>query len=217
MKLRALGLSGTWRDPNFRHWAGRPLRRLRHRRVPPPEWLTKAAIDCLPETDRWPPEADRHPLPEYASHLIGQAMAWGIAHENLFSQRYGVERRDPFQNEALVKLMLEMPVSMSFRDGMDKWVMREAMRGWMPEKLRTKGRTGLLNSFLQMGFERNREKLKRFLLEEHTDWQRWVRRDYVRDVLEGRIDSERGLLVIGNCVGYSLWLRRLEEEGISIR
>ena len=97
---------------------------------------------------------------QWAPRMPGQ-----MTHENLFSQRYGVERRDPFQNEALVKLMLEMPVSMSFRDGMDKWVMREAMRGRMPEKLRTKGRTGLLNSFLQMGFERNREKLKRFLLE----------------------------------------------------
>ena len=217
LKLRTLGLLGTWRDPDFRHWVGRLLLPLRRRRAPPPAWLTEAAIACLPETDRWPPEADRHPLPEYASHLIGQAMAWGVAHENLFSQRYGVERRDPFQNEALVKLMLEMPVSMCFRDGMDKWVMREVMRGRMPEKLRAKGRTGLLNSFLRMGFERNREKLKRFLLEEHTDWQHWVRRDYVRDVLEGRTESARGMLVIGNCVGYSLWRQRLDEEGILIR
>lgn len=215
-RLRARGVSGTWQDANFRHFVGRMLGRLRPRRTAPPPWLTDSAIALLPEAVRWPPEANRHRLPEYASHLIGQAMAWGVAHENLFSQRYGVERSDPFQNEALVRLMLEMPVSMSFRDGTDKWIMREAMRDRMPEEIRTKGRTGLLNSFLQLGFERNREKLRGFLFTESTDWQAWVRPEFVRDVLDNNDGTGRGQLVLGNCVGYSLWLKRLREEGISL-
>jgi len=216
VKLRTLGLSGTWQDANFRHFVSRLLTPLRRRESSPPEWLTPYAAGCQPDRGQWPPEASSHRLPEYASHLIGQAMAWGIAHENLFSQRFGVERRDPFQNEALVRLMLEMPVSVSFRDGTDKWVMREAMRGRIPEDLRTKGRTGLLNSFLKQGFERNREKLRCFLFMENTEWQAWVRPQFVRDVLDDRDASGRGQMVVCNCVGYSLWLKRLQEEGIAI-
>lgn len=214
-RFRARGPSGTWRDPNFRYWAKRfagPFRSRRDR--PPPEWLQPSAVGSLPDHSPWPAEAQMHELPEFAEQLIGQAMAGGLAHENAFSQRYGLDRRDPFHNEALVRLMLQMPVSMSFRGGTDKWVMREAMRGKMPESFRTKGRTGLLNSFLEEGFSRNRGRLEDFLFREHKGWQEWVRPEYVRSALRDHNPPDKGRMVVGQCVGYSLWLQRLGEEGV---
>jgi asparagine synthase (glutamine-hydrolysing) len=215
-RFQILGWSGTWRDPSFRYWLRRLIQPLWSRRQSPPKWLAHSALVHLPEVDLWPVEVKQHPLPQYAARLIGSAMAWGTAHENLFSQRFGVERRDPFQNEALVRLMLQMPVSMSVRDGTDKWIMREAMRGRMPERFRIVGRTGLLNGFLRLGFEQNREHLRRFLFSKNTDWQAWVRPEFVGAVLDDRDVSEQGQMILGKCVGYSLWLKRLEIEGISV-
>jgi len=216
---RYKGVMSLSADPYVRHWIGQTMpwaRRLSGRK-PVPAWLTSEAVSHLPPSGSWPPEAMQHHLPQYALQLIGQSMAQGMAHENAFSRRYGLDRRDPFHNEELVRLMLEMPVAMSHRGSVEKWVMRQAMRGKLPEPLRTKKRTGLLNTFFATGFSRNVRQIEDLLFSQQTDWQRWVRPDFVRAVLDADSRSDREMLAVNQCVGYVLWRQRLEEEGISIR
>ena len=74
-------------------------------------------------------------------------MTSGRCHEQYFADLHGIERRDPFHDESLVGFMLKAPASFSVREGRTKWIMREAMRGRLPDEFRLKQRTGLLNSY----------------------------------------------------------------------
>ena len=217
--IRYKGLTSLYTDPHVRHWIGQtmPWTRRFSGGESVPAWLTPEAVSRLPAAESWPPEAKQHRLPQYAQHLIGQSMALGMAHENAFSRRYGLDRRDPFHNEELVRLMLEMPVAMSSRGGVEKWVMRQAMRGKLPEPLRTKKRTGLLNTFFAAGFNRHVRQIEELLFTQQTDWQAWVRPEFVQTVLATDNRSDKEMLVVNQCIGHALWRQRLEEEGISIR
>ena len=216
--IRYKGPTSLYSDPHVRHWIGQtmPWTRRFSKGESVPAWLTQEGASHLPAAESWPPEAMQHRLPQYAQHLIGQSMAQGMAHENAFSRRYGLDRRDPFHNEELVRLMLEMPVAMSWRGGVEKWVMRQAMRGKLPEPLRTKKRTGLLNTFFAAGFNRHVPRIEELLFAQQTDWQAWVRPKFVRTVLAGDTRSDKEMLIVNQCIGHALWRQRLDEEGISI-
>ena len=51
-----------------------------------------------------------------------------------------LEMRYPFLHRPLVEFSLSLPIAMKVRPGTHKWILREAMRGMLPEKVRT--RTG---------------------------------------------------------------------------
>jgi len=144
----------------------------------------------------------------FGSTIIGYANAaeTGIAEE------YGLQRRDPFINEDLIKLMLKMPFSLSWRNGTSKWIMREAMKlkPYLPESIRTKARTGLLIDFYNAGFETNSGKTRDFLFREHTEWQEWVEPSLVKSALSGDADAENGRALAGIAVGYSIWRREID-------
>ncbi|WP_027343714.1 asparagine synthetase B family protein [Hamadaea tsunoensis] len=49
------------------------------------------------------------------------------------SMGQGVEARVPFLDLALVRLALRLPVDVKVRDGVEKWILRQAFRGELPE------------------------------------------------------------------------------------
>lgn len=204
---RRIGISGMYRDPAVRYPAARIKKRWRgDGKRPRRAWLTEYAAEHVPDRTSWPPEAERYPNPEHARQLLGPAMTFGTAQENDFSQHQGVERRDPFVNESLVGLMLHAPVVLSHTKGQAKWIMREAMRGRIPEPIRVKERTGILTSFIKAGFDRHRGEIREFLLDQDEGvWARYVRPAYVRDVLAAPDPPESGLVVVCGCIGYTLW------------
>lgn len=202
-----VGLGGMYRDAALRYPLSRVKRRLRGPgRNPVAPWLTDHARACIPANPQWPPEAAAFPNPEHARQMLGPAMTFGSAHEKHFARRYGVDRRDPFHSKALVELMLHAPVLLSHMKGQDKWIMREAMRGTIPEPIRVKKRTGLLHGFNRTGFEQNRRRIRELLLDQNEDvWARYIEPGYVRDVLSRSEPSDKGVMVINGCIGYTLW------------
>lgn len=74
------------------------------------------------------------------AHEVGTLSTWagrGLADS-------GLEMRYPFLDRDLVELSLRLPVSMRIRPGGQKWVLREAMRGVLPEEVRTRrGKGGI--------------------------------------------------------------------------
>lgn len=207
---RRLGLRGMYRDPAVRYPVSRLLAPLRgHREPPAPPWLTGYALQNLPARNDWPPEADDLPNPDHARQLLGPGMTFGTSQENDFCQRYGLERRDPFHNEALIRLMLHAPVVLSHCRGRAKWIMREAMRGDIPDSVRLKDRTGLLGELVRTGFSTHREAVRELLMDQDDDvWARYVRAGFVRDALSAQNPTDAQLMVITSCIGYTLWRAR---------
>lgn len=130
-------------------------------------------------------------------------MTSGRCHEQYFAALHGVERRDPFHDESLVGFMLQAPVSYSVREGRTKWIMREAMRGRLPDPFRLKRRTGFLGSYSRAGIEAHKDSLYRLLFEESPGWRNWVKPEVVRRALDS--SGQSGGEVLTRCVGYALW------------
>lgn len=201
---RAAGLRSVLADAAFRHPIGRLI--PRRRRPRPPHWLTEHGRKHWQAPEIWPEECADAAWPEYAWQLVGSRMAYGRAHENPFPNQFGVDRRDPFHNEALVRFMLNAPMSLSHKGGADKWIMRMAMRGILPNPVRKKARTGLLHSFFEAGLTANRPALRQLLFEQQTGWQRYVKPDIVAAVLDGK--DAAPVILLASCVGHALWERR---------
>jgi asparagine synthetase B (glutamine-hydrolysing) len=53
-----------------------------------------------------------------------------------------LEMRYPFLHRPLVEFALSLPISMKIRPGTHKWILREAMRGILPEVVRTRTSKG---------------------------------------------------------------------------
>lgn len=201
---RIRGWRGLAGDQALRHLLARPLMGLRPAR-PAPDWLRPQLQEHWRAAD-WPPEAAAHAYPGYVRQLFGTPMAFGRAHESEFPNRYGVDRRDPFHNEALVRFMLNAPHSLSHHAGRDKWIMRRAMRDLLPDPLRRKVRTGILTPFFHAGLKQHRSRVEQLLFEQAPGWQRYVHPEPIREILAGKREHQSAL--ISQCIGYALWERR---------
>jgi asparagine synthase (glutamine-hydrolysing) len=56
---------------------------------------------------------------------------------------YGLEVRDPTQDRRLIELCLAIPESQYQRQGVDRWLVRRAMQGYLPDAVRLNTRRGL--------------------------------------------------------------------------
>jgi asparagine synthase (glutamine-hydrolysing) len=194
----------------------RPLKRLLHIRTlkgpRPPKWLSPLAADVL-NFGTWPPAAERHPRPDQFLALLGPDVFDLRVGFGCEQTRRGVYRCDPYHEWDLIDFMLSLPAYQCERLGQTKYLAREAMRGYMPESLRTRPRGSLLNSFFDAGFERSRDPIRRFLTRPECTWMRYLNRDFlIRALSEGIPNTDREKVLIWMALAYELWLERIESE-----
>lgn len=80
-------------------------------------------------------------FPSRAQHDIYHALFYGwnvLASEmdELFAARFGIECRFPFRDQRLLELLLAVPEEQRRRQGESKFLLRQAMVGLLPEKVR---------------------------------------------------------------------------------
>lgn len=209
--IQKCGLKSIHRSPAIRTVLSRTLKRQRSATTLANAWLTDKAAQSL-YSERLPQEILGHPFPAYAKKLLGTRISMGTAYENTITARYGLERRDPFIDESLIELALEMPFSLSHREGTTKWIMREAMKkgSYLPEEIRLKRRTGLLTEFLDASFEVSRRQITDFLFREHTEWQEWIDPAPVQRAVSDHQESYRDRALAAVSIGYCLWLDEIK-------
>jgi hypothetical protein len=71
----------------------------------------------------------------------------------------GIELRYPFLYRPLVELGLQLPPTMRARPLAPKWVLREVMRGILPEAIRTRSGKGGIDARLIWGIRRERKRI----------------------------------------------------------
>jgi asparagine synthase (glutamine-hydrolysing) len=116
------------------------LRRLRAgRRAPPPAWLGPAARRAIdePEHQPWRPQRG----PRWRAHrawLLTDAQAALGAHDHLrrVAALAGVRDAHPFLDVDLIELVLGLPPHLAFDSRLDRALLRGAMRGLLPERVR---------------------------------------------------------------------------------
>jgi asparagine synthase (glutamine-hydrolysing) len=156
------------------------------KRIPGMQRLTQGAAGAAPHRLAWfAPELLEHltPAPRPDDRTLPNVLRFSVEHRKLptylrvedrNSMAHSVEARVPFLDYRLVTLAVNLPMEWKLRGRWNKYVLREAMRGTIPESVRTR--------LDKMGFP--------------TSAARWFREQWhepLRDLLASRATRERGI------------------------
>jgi len=101
-------------------------------------WINPAFISCFPSDTiyekRYSTALENH----VAAFLQTHSLPALLHHEDRNSMAFSIEARLPFLDTRLVDCLWRWPAKLKLRDGVSKRVMREAMKGLIPEKVRTR-------------------------------------------------------------------------------
>lgn len=127
---RRAGVRAVWRERSWRTWLARP-------KATAAPWLRPDWQARLLQMREQRLAACRHwPQPAQAAHALGSYAAIDAAGEAYFSARFGIEVRHPYRSLELVRFALSLPAHICEREGLGKWVVREALRGCLPDTWR---------------------------------------------------------------------------------
>jgi hypothetical protein len=181
----------------------RPAGRRRAHR-PAPDWLTESAKRWWSEEYAAPESLERG-VRDVVPYLAMESR--GFAIENLYAEQQGVRVASPYWTRGWVDFMLSLPAHQAYRPGVLKYIAREAMRGVIPESIRTRQSPTLLDPLFYRGlFERENRVVMDLLYAKNAVWRDFVNPDCVAGLGP---DSPSSLqLVLWNCVSFELWRRK---------
>ncbi|RYD64256.1 MAG: hypothetical protein EOP84_32900, partial [Verrucomicrobiaceae bacterium] len=70
------------------------------------------------------------------SSLAAPYITAGLERYNRVASLFSIEPRPPFADRDLIEFQSWMPLALRMRDGHMKWVLRQAMEGWLPDEVR---------------------------------------------------------------------------------
>jgi asparagine synthetase B (glutamine-hydrolysing) len=141
------GIAALWRTAEFRrigsHLLGRTRRPSFRLGLLRPDLGHAIGERLLEEQQHY----RRFLRPAQAELLLGAGAAFDSHGEDWYANAHGIEFRMPFRDLALVRFCLSIPADLSLRDGERKWLLRQALRGRLPEHLRQRPKGSDLTPF----------------------------------------------------------------------
>ncbi|MGQ0816174.1 MAG: asparagine synthetase B family protein [Gemmatimonadota bacterium] len=104
-------------------------------------------------------------FPTHSAVELARVASW--VQRGLFEDR--VEVRYPFLARDLVEFTLQLPVSMKIRPQGRKWVLREAMRGTLPEEVRTRVAKGGIDARILWTLQHERSLIDALLTDSQLE------------------------------------------------
>lgn len=204
------GVGGFLRSVPARRLARRLVDRLPggqwlRRPWSPPEWLTSRAADHL----RQAKEARRDVGSPLNEDLIGLHAAWSASAEIPNAGRHALALRDPYRDRRLVELTLALPANQLYRLGRYKLVLRNAMRGVLPEAIRARSGPTSLGPLFDRGLERESRRLRAVFETPDGRWRSFIRAGWMagrwsRPVAIGGDGPEA--VLPWQCAAFEAWI-----------
>jgi asparagine synthase (glutamine-hydrolysing) len=129
-----------------------------------PGWIDPAFAKRRAISSRLPAfRGPRAPRGHKFAHCVAAGMQEVVRWLPRGSFEDGLELRYPFFYRPLVELGLRLPPSMRAQPLVPKWVLREAMKGVLPEPIRVRTGKGAIDARLTWGFSQERRRLSAVL------------------------------------------------------
>ncbi len=194
--------------------AARAYRRLRPRPAAPqnpalhPDFVRRTRlVERIEARQRWNDFPRPGQWPRYRSLMHGWFAA-GVAATRKAYNRHGLELVMPYWDRRLVEFMMALPADQLARPGWDRWLHRQALKGWLPEAvLARRERTSFLPLF-QRGMERERAAVEALMTEPQIVARSMIRPDYLAAALADGTLTRRTEHWFWLCCCLELWLRR---------
>ena len=174
-----------------------------HRKSVPSAWLTDfAAGQFFESNDGHDPAFDRY------ENLLGMSSAASSSAEITNANRHSLELRHPFRDRRLVEYVLRLPAYQLLHYGQYKLVLRNAMRGLLPESIRTRAYPTSLATLFYRGVEREKSMLETSLKMTGAAWATFVRANRLLDDWQAFINPAREKpvsILLWNCLSFEAW------------
>lgn len=164
-----------------------------------------------------------HPFSSYLKNRCYQDILFETAPcclraENRHTSAFGIDRFDPFFDHRLVEFMFQVPGDMKFSQGVTKQLLRQAMRGLLPEETRTRVKKTGWNAPAHVWFTGKGAQQLRDLISSQRFRERGIyRTDVVERLLaehEAIVGSgelrENHMMFFWQLVNLETWLASLE-------
>ena len=140
-----------------------------------------------------------------------------IAKIDIATMAHALEARSPFLDHEMMELAASIPASLKARGTEKKWVLREAMRGWLPDDLLDRPKQGFSVPLSDWFRGELRSYVSEVLLDPSTLARGWFREDAISGMLDRHAagaDGEAGR--IWSLLMLELWHRELVEGRASV-
>jgi len=159
------------------------------------------------EAGRWDTRLDGRP--RRLQHLINAAESQGMSAARRHFNGLGIEVVDPFFDTDLVEMALAVPADQLGRPHLSKWMLRQSLRGKVPERCRLRaGKTSLFELFADALAVRARSFVDELLTSPQVVERGWIDPAWLATELQ-RSPAEWTLsgLPLWQCVTLEMWLR----------
>jgi asparagine synthase (glutamine-hydrolysing) len=184
------------------------LPHLKRWRTKPPAWLGAQLRDLL---DEELPETPRHFLPGRQTRLtIMREPLLPVIAEALTSQaaRHGVELRHPLLDHRLFELAASLPTTQAFAAGMQKIILRNAMRGLLPDEVVERRQKIYPNTIAERGLrERERAKVWALMTNMVAAKMGFVDEARLREEYQRYLDGKTRSALFWHTLTLESWLR----------
>lgn len=183
---------------------------LRSRPVPP-VWLSGQAADL------WQPPTSRfhHAALERHENLLAMQTAVGVSLEIHPANKHGIELRHPYRDRRLIEYILTLPSYQLYYGGLYKHILRVAMKGILPEIIRTRPRPTALLPLYQRGLQREALKIQENLRNPRSIWPQFVKSDWLYENVKVELPVElvgTESMIAWLCVSFESWYKCATSE-----
>lgn len=174
-----------------------------HRRKKPLNWLTsysKKQLSASPASGQF--------VGDRPGNVLSLLASRGSSGEIYNSNRHELELRHPYRDRRLVEFVLSIPAHQLYFHGRYKHVLRNAMRGILPEIIRTRRKPTSLVPLYLRGVERESKWLQGLLESADSHWYMYVRQEWVKRFWNVKFNPEEDgphALIPWLCISFNSW------------
>jgi asparagine synthase (glutamine-hydrolysing) len=176
-----------------------------------PTWMNKEIFDAVPVRHSF----DTLPIPLVPGYSYLQLMFTSLPlllhWEDRDSMAHSVESRVPFLDHRLVEFVFSLPTDFKIRNGCTKVVLRESMRGILPDKIRKRmDKLGFVTAEEEW-IRSQKTELFRQLVKEAITQSRGLLTEKTLDRLEDIISGKEPYdFVVWRWVCFGRWMKKFE-------
>jgi asparagine synthase (glutamine-hydrolysing) len=171
----------------------------------PLAWVTDFTSSILSKV-----EIPSESIPPGYENMLGLNAAASTSGEIFHASRHKLELRHPYRDLRLVEFVLKLPAYQLLAHGMYKHILRNAMRGILPESIRMRQNPTSLEALFHRGVEREATVLETCFTDPQAAWRKFVRADWLVNNWKVLLAPDRAgaeVLVPWVCVSNETWYK----------
>ena len=150
------------------------------------------------------------------SSVFGGYWQKGLSGLDYVSKLYRIEQRHPYLNRRVIEFLTSLPPNLLFRQGFNKWVLRQAMAGILPEKIRTRKSCGTCTDLVHLGWRQNEKaRINQLINHSLTAAAGWIDQERLKKAwLKYWEGADEDLWYLNAWLNTELWLEKQPRSNV---